>query len=166
MNYHADLNWLKVAHAVAERSRCVRSKVGCAIVTADGRVCGSGYNGPPSGYTPAEDERRSPCSTWCPRSDTPSSGAADFSDCPSVHAEINALLYTSRADRLGGTAYLTRDPCWACAKALAASGLRRVVWPGVSTSDREAEVMRYLLLCGLEVMLWNGPPYYENGERV
>lgn len=113
----------------------------------------TGYNGPPAGYSLATDGR--PCSAWCSRHDTPES-APDFSDCPSVHAELNALLYSDRERRLGGTAYLTRDPCWACAVALAASGINRVVtrltaW---EATYRSRQVAAYLEDCGVQVCYW------------
>lgn len=152
MRPHADLVWLRVAHEVATRSRCVRSQVGCVLVGADGRVAATGYNGPPAGYAPAEPYGR--CSAFCPRAgDACETRAADFSDCPSVHAEVNALLYSDRDARTGGTAYLTRDPCWACAQALAASGLARAVWwSPPEVSEREARVVRFLEACGLTVV--------------
>ena len=139
--------WMTVATAVAARSRCVRSAVGAVIVGADGRVLSTGYNGPPAGFTPAETY--SSCAGFCPRHDA-HDRAEDFSDCPSVHAELNALLYSDRSLRVGGTMYITRDPCWQCALAVAASGLRRVYWPAVPT-DRAGRVATFLRSCGLHV---------------
>ena len=36
---------MKQAFAEAEMSKCVKAKVGCILVNADGRIAGSGYNG-------------------------------------------------------------------------------------------------------------------------
>lgn len=149
--------WLGVAAALARRSRCVRSQVGCVLVGADGRVVSTGYNGPPAGWEPGK--RRESCASFCPRHDVPDgTGAPDFSDCPAAHAELNALLYSDRDHRVGGTAYLTRDPCWACAVALAASGLAAVVWPwpaGTELTERAARVSRFLRDCRVSVRTWS-----------
>lgn len=148
MRAAVDTVWMEVARAVAKRSACERSQVGCVIVGADGRVAATGYNGPPAGY-PTNAER---CSAYCPRGDTAGPGEEGFTDCVAVHAELNALLYSDRHARLGGTAYITRDPCWDCAKALAGSGIARVVWPSVQPlTERLLRVTGLLSLSGLVV---------------
>ena len=112
-------------------------------------MAGTGYNGPPAGHAPSQG--RESCAAFCPRADTVS-GSPDFTDCPSVHAELNALLYSDRHARKGGTIYITRDPCWSCAQAVAASGVSRVVWPYKEewmVSDRSKLVREYLFSCGI-----------------
>ena len=142
--------WLEVAHTVAQRSRCVRSQVGCVLVDADDRIISTGYNGPPAGYALAKG--RETCAAFCPRHDT-EYGKPDFSDCPSVHAELNALLYSERSRRIGGVAYITRAPCTDCAKALAASGLKTVIWTSTDEdedyADREHWACRFFEACGM-----------------
>lgn len=54
-------------------------------------------------------------------------GSTDYTDCPSIHAEANALLSSDRSRHEGGTIYITSDPCWSCAKMIANSGLQCVV---------------------------------------
>lgn len=54
-------------------------------------------------------------------------GEKDYSDCPSLHAEVNALLTSDRSARTGGTIYVTGELCYACAKMIANSGLGCVV---------------------------------------
>jgi deoxycytidylate deaminase len=51
----------------------------------------------------------------------------DYSDCPALHAEANALSVCERSVREGGTIYITSNVCWNCAKLIANSGLKRVV---------------------------------------
>ena len=53
--------------------------------------------------------------------------AVDYSDCPSLHAEANALSVCERIVREGGTIYVTSAICFGCAKLIANSGLWRVV---------------------------------------
>lgn len=62
-------------------------------------------------------------------------GASDYTDCPSLHAEVNALLSSDRIRHESGTIYITSDPCWSCGKMIANSGLSTVV---VMSSPRKA----------------------------
>jgi len=117
-----DQTWLDVAKVMARRSLCVRSAVGSVIVGPDQKIVGTGYNGPPAGM-----RFKTSCDGWCPRAMNPS-WTATHDDCVSSHAEMNALMYTDRIAREGGTLYTTRAPCFSCAKAVANSGLKRVVF--------------------------------------
>lgn len=131
-----DQVWMNVAKAVSERSRCVK-QVGAVIVGSDGRVVATGYNGPPAGYIPAIGFNSS--ANFCPRDGDSGHKDPGYEDCVCVHAETNALLYSDRASREGGTIYVTSVPCFGCAKSLAASGLSRVVYP---RADRVARAHR------------------------
>jgi len=51
----------------------------------------------------------------------------DYSDCPALHAEANAISKSSHVHRRGGTIYVTSDVCFSCAKLIANAGLARVV---------------------------------------
>lgn len=118
--------FLGIARAAAARSDCTRSQVG-AVVVKGHRVRSTGYNGAPAGMAG--------CGT-CPRSqsavqpltgdyDSPGSAGA----CVAVHAEVNAVLYADRADVVGSTVYVTREPCAACTKTCRAAGVEALVWP-------------------------------------
>ena len=52
------------------------------------------------------------------------------SDCDSIHSEVDAIgTAAKQGTRLqGATIYVTRYPCEACARAIAASGIKRVVY--------------------------------------
>jgi deoxycytidylate deaminase len=54
-----------------------------------------------------------------------------YSNCVAIHAELNALLYCDRSDLPGSTLYVTRKPCYGCMKAIYASGVSKVVSPGM-----------------------------------
>ena len=137
-----DRTWMKVAEAVAQRSICLRDKVGAVIISTDQRVVGTGYNGQPSGFP--ED-----CVS-CPRRLKGGEGLDDFySDCTSIHAEANCLLYSDMSRRQGGTLYVTRSPCWGCCKIIANSGIQSVVLPLFSEPD--PKVLAYLATSGLRV---------------
>ena len=133
-----DDTWMQVARVVALRSLCERDKVGAVVVSKSNRLLETGYNGPPSGFVTDGVG----CSSWCSRAmcstgpyfdgsnpDLPRRPvlAPDYSDCPSLHAEANALMRGDRSAREGGTIYVTSGVCFGCAKLIANSGLEQVV---------------------------------------
>jgi dCMP deaminase len=145
-----DETWLTVARAVAQRSLCTRDKVGAVVVSKSNRLLETGYNGPPGGFE-TEDK---PCTQWCLRAANNSFVEKDYSDCPSLHAEANALMRGDRIAREGGTIYITSHVCMGCAKLIANSGLELIV---VSTTwtpaHRNADASyRFLESCGLTVV--------------
>lgn len=81
----------------------------------------------------------------------------DYSDCPSLHAEMNALLRGDRNAREGGTIYVTSGVCMGCAKAIANSGLTMVVvdhmWKNIDTTHRNLDASySFLERCGITVI--------------
>lgn len=128
--------FMEMAHVAAKRSLCARDQVGAVIVSDDQVVISTGRNGPPRFYP--HDEQ--PCTEWCDRSSSAKAQRAmgimgvptlalDYGDCPSLHAEANALLSAERSARLGGTIYVTSTVCFGCAKLIANSGLVSIVMP-------------------------------------
>lgn len=115
-----DEYFLGIARAVSVRSDCVRDQVGAVLVAGDGRIRATGYNGAPAGAPGCET---------CPRRTSGVAPGTDYSNCVAVHAEANALLYCDREDLPGSTLYVTRAPCYACSKLIAATGVARVVTP-------------------------------------
>ena len=97
-----DQTWSGVAETVAQRSLCVRAKVGAVIVDPTNQYVVTGYNGPPSGYKHGSQ----PCGIWCRRNLT-LAPAPDYTDCYTIHAEANALLKSDYTAREGGTIYLS-----------------------------------------------------------
>lgn len=143
---------MTVALTMAERSKCSRASVGSVIVSSDQRIVATGYNGPPSGY-PAEG----PCSNWCPRAKAEGNGSPTYDDCPSVHAEANAIIRSEPKDLKGATIYTTSSICKGCAKIVANSGIISVVhfvdevtYPYRSNDETE----KFLRDCGIEVVRW------------
>lgn len=137
--------WTLVAVTVARRSRCSRAQVGAVVVAEDGRVASTGYNGPPASWEPAQ-KPDSACMSWCRRGDTDPD--QNFDQCPSVHAEVNALLYCDRDKARGGTLYVTKSPCMSCCKAIAAAGIAVVVAP-FEHDDRGRTARHFFQQCGI-----------------
>lgn len=78
---------------------------------------------------------------------------ADYSDCPSLHAEANALMASDRSLRAQGMIYITSHPCLACAKLIANSGLTGVFvgHDGKHEYRRDDAVYKYLKDLGISV---------------
>jgi dCMP deaminase len=77
-----------------------------------------------------------------------------YEDCPSLHAEANALIAADRSTWQGGTIYVTGSCCMTCAKLVANSGLKRLVWQEetVDRSYRRPEAsVEFLRSCGIVV---------------
>jgi len=81
-----------------------------------------------------------------------------YEDCPSLHAEANALMFSDRRLREGGTLYVTSHVCSGCAKLVANSGVRRVVVrpgryrdPALTTHRNSEKWYDFMRACGLEV---------------
>ena len=121
--------FMRVAHQIATRSLCDRDQVGAVIVDSQLRITGTGRNGPPAGFP--HEERT--CVEWCVRAKNLAHNRPGYvidptyADCPSIHAEANALLSSDRSRHEGGTIYITSPPCWSCAKMIANSGLLTVI---------------------------------------
>lgn len=139
--------WLEVAQVIAKRSLCSRAQVGAVIVNDQFRIVATGYNGPPRNF----DHRGETCDHWCPRVQD-DDHSPSYSNCPSLHAEANALMAADRSMWQGGVIYITGAVCGDCVKLIANSGLARVVVQAedVDRSYRNADA-QYHFLRGLGI---------------
>jgi len=144
-----DQTWMDVADTVAKRSRCERDQVGAVIVTGDERIHSTGYNGPPSGYPTA---KTSGCLSWCPKAMS-GSRTPDYSECPALHAEANAVARADWSAIHGGTIYISSSACVGCARLIANTGIKKVVMRVLSDhAHRDPEGVTALMRsCGLTV---------------
>jgi dCMP deaminase len=144
-----DEYFLDLARATSSRATCSRRKHG-AVIVRDRRIVSTGYNGGPSGF-PHCDEGA------CPRANSIAPQGHDYESCIAIHAEANALLFSSPEERDGASLYCTGAPCFGCAKLIANSGVSEVVaaggryegWDEVRDFLRRSNV-RVRLLDGLE----------------
>ena len=134
MRIDKDTYYLNIAKAVAERSTCLRRNYGAIIVKND-EVIATGYNGSARGESNCCDIYKS-----CPRKNKPHN-SGDYSDCPAVHAEMNAIISAARKDMIGSTLYLvgvesdgTRieniEPCPICKRLIKNAGTKTLVTEG------------------------------------
>lgn len=162
-----DETWMSVAVTIGRRSLCSRDQVGAVIVSATNRLIDTGYNGPPTGFTRGPQltiTGNRDCSAWCERAIRSSSMSTrqratlerDYSDCPTLHAEANALMFSDRRLREGGTIYVSSGTCSGCAKLVANSGLQRAVYRDTAWADHRDSERWYGFLrdCGVLVDIY------------
>lgn len=111
-----DQYFLKMADVVAERSTCLRKKIGSVLVK-DGMVLSTGYNGAPKGLPHCTDENCIVENGHCVRT---------------IHSEVNAILqaaYHGVATE-GASLYTQFLPCPNCSKVLINSGVKKIIFTG------------------------------------
>lgn len=128
-----DEYYVNIAHAVSERSTCLRRHYGVVIVNND-EIIATGYNGNPRGM-------KNCCEIGvCSKEDVSHNSSPDsYNICKSVHAEMNALISARRSDTIGATLYiygfdvdeqLALDnpvPCPICLRMIQNAGISRIV---------------------------------------
>lgn len=108
-----DEYFLDIAEVVATRGTCPRLHVGCVIVK-DKHIVSTGFNGSIHGHNHCDED-------GCLLND-------EGRCIRTLHAEENAVLHADRHLLQGATAYITHESCEKCAKTLAQSGIKRVVF--------------------------------------
>jgi dCMP deaminase len=118
-----DEYFMTITRQVAERSTCLRAKVG-ALIVRDRSIIATGYNGAPAGMPHCLDVG---CLVY--ESKTPG-GDVETNCFRTIHAEINAIAQAARnGSRIeGADVYVTHTPCIHCLKVLVNSGVRRVFY--------------------------------------
>lgn len=104
---------MRIAEVISLRGTCGRLQVGC-VITVNGRIVTTGYNGPPAGAPHCQ-------APYCDQSK---------SCLRALHAEVNAIGFAA-AEGLslrGGTLYCTYAPCEKCAQLIKASGIAMVYY--------------------------------------
>lgn len=142
-----DEYFLELARTTASRATCSRRKHGAVIVKGR-RIVATGYNGGPSGY-PHCDEGA------CPRAMSDAAQGSDYERCIAIHAEANALLFSSPEERDGASLFCTGAPCFGCAKLIANSGVAEVVASGGRYEGWD-QTRDFLRRSGVRVRLLDG----------
>lgn len=115
------LSWddyfMAVALLSAQRSKDPNTQVGACIVSAQNKIVGIGYNGFPIG-----------CSDdilpWTRDADS----KLDTKYPYVCHAEMNAIVNSTKADMTGARLYVSLFPCNECAKLIIQVGIRKVIY--------------------------------------
>lgn len=116
-----DEYFLEVASVVANRSTCLRRKVG-AVIVKDKRILATGYNGSPSGLKHCLD-------IGCLREKLGIPSGQRHELCRGLHAEQNAILQAvvHHIDIKDSILYATNQPCIICAKMLINAQIKEIV---------------------------------------
>lgn len=129
-----DEYFMTITRQVAERSTCLRRRVG-AVLVFDKRILATGYNGVPKGIEHC-------ASRGCIREQQQVPSGQRHELCRGLHAEMNVLVqcaqYGVRAQ--GATIYSTSYPCSLCAKMLINCGIARIVTDGEYPDDLAKEM--------------------------
>lgn len=132
-----DTYFMALAALAAQRSNCMKRRVGCVLVGQGRRVVSTGYNGTPRGL-------RNCAEGGCPRCNDGNSSGVGLATCLCLHAEENALLEAGR-DRIrdGSVLYCDTCPCLTCSIKICQVGITEVVYAhGYSMDTETAAVFR------------------------
>ena len=137
MRPNKDQYGMMLARTAAQRATCKKTSdmgAGCVLISPEGRVLATGYNGSMPGAEHCEEVGHLRLDGHCIRT---------------VHAEANAVADAARRGTAvqGATAYCVLQPCKDCLKLLAAAGIVRVVYATVYEGEHgQAKQPAYLRL--------------------
>ncbi|MCX6764223.1 MAG: dCMP deaminase family protein [Candidatus Nealsonbacteria bacterium] len=124
--------YLNIAREVAQRSTCLRVKIG-AVIVRDDQIIATGYAGAPRKTLDCYERG------FCLRNQLNIPHGQRYELCRSCHAEQNAIINSARAgvSLLGGDMYqYAQDkegkvidglPCFICKKMIINAGLNRMI---------------------------------------
>ena len=139
--------FLLIALAARTRADCLGRRVG-AVITREGRVLPTGYNGTPFGMPNCSEGGCHRCSR---RDDDRLRGGA-YDVCICVHAEQKAILTAARFGQqvLGASLTSTMQPCFGCLKEMLQAGIAEVrflhAWDPAEAYGDPALVAQYASL--------------------
>lgn len=119
-----NLYFLLIALAARSRADCLGRRVG-AVITREGRVVSTGYNGTPFGMPNCSEGGCHRCSQ---RDINTALRGGAYDICVCVHAEQNAILTAARFGQqtLGSAMTSTTQPCFGCLKEMLQAGITEV----------------------------------------
>jgi len=121
---------MQLASLAAQRSNCMKRRVGCVLVR-EKRVISTGYNGTPRGLKNCGDG-------GCARCNEGNSSGVGLGTCLCLHAEENALLEAGRERiREGAILYCDTCPCLTCSIKICQVGIMEVVYSQGYSMDTE-----------------------------
>ena len=138
-----DSYFMALASLAAQRSNCMKRRVGCVVVR-DKRVISTGYNGTPRGMRNCGEGGCGRCNNM---GFGGSKSGVGLATCLCIHAEENALLEAGRErigdGRDGVVLYCDTCPCLTCSIKIVQVGVGEVVYAqGYSMDGETAAVFR------------------------
>ncbi|MEO0102170.1 MAG: cytidine/deoxycytidylate deaminase family protein [candidate division WOR-3 bacterium] len=131
-----DEYFMRIAQMVAERSTCLRRKVG-AVLVKDKRILSTGYNGAPTGLRHCDE-------TGCLREQLKLKPGERIELCRGLHAEQNAIVQAAAfgIDVSGATLYSTHQPCITCVKILINARIKRICYLTAYPDDLASSLLK------------------------
>ena len=139
-----DEYFMGIAKLTAERSTCLRRKVG-AVIVQDKHIIVTGYNGAPRGI-PHCSERGG-----CLREELGVPSGERHELCRALHAEQNAIIQAATFGNSieGATIYVTHQPCIICSKMIINAGIVKII---VEESYPDEFAVEILQEAGLKIV--------------
>jgi len=137
---HQRLPWpeyfMRISFLVAERSTCLRRKVG-AVAVKDKRILCTGYNGAPSGLSHCLDQ-------GCLREEMNIPSGQRHELCRGLHAEQNVIIQAALHGIAlrGAELFCTTQPCLICSKMLINCQFTKVYFAQGYPDDLAAGMLR------------------------
>ena len=135
-----DEYFMGITEMVAQRSTCLRRKVG-AILVRDKRIIATGYNGAPAKVSHCLD-------IGCLREQQGIPSGERHELCRGLHAEQNAIIQAALHGFSieGATLYCTNMPCAICSKMLINARIEKIYY-----KEGYADTLSSLLLAEAQV---------------
>ncbi|MFA7384347.1 MAG: cytidine/deoxycytidylate deaminase family protein [Desulfurivibrionaceae bacterium] len=135
-----DEYFMGITEMVAQRSTCLRRKVG-AILVRDKRIIATGYNGAPAKVSHCLD-------IGCLREQQGIPSGERHELCRGLHAEQNAIIQAALHGFSieGATLYCTNMPCTICSKMLINARIEKIYY-----KEGYADTLSSLLLAEAQV---------------
>lgn len=142
-------NWddyfMAIAHIMADRSNCIKQKVG-AVIESNKRILSTGYNGTPSKVVNCFQGGCERCN------DNQMKQGEGLDRCFCLHAEENAVMEIGRLKCLNATLYTTVYPCLMCAKIIVECGIQKVIYDKEYNSELTEKIFKS---ANVELIKWH-----------
>ncbi|HTY56290.1 MAG TPA: cytidine/deoxycytidylate deaminase family protein [Candidatus Binataceae bacterium] len=150
-----DQYFMTITRQVAERSTCLRAKVG-AVIVRDRNILATGYNGSPAGLPHCLDAG---CLIY--ESRTPD-GEIEQNCYRTIHAEMNAITQAAKngAAIRDADIYVTHTPCIHCLKVLINTGIRNIYYEKEYKRHTVADLLKYSSIRMEQIL----PQASDNGD--
>ena len=129
MSDHISL--IKIALEAAQKSTCLRRKVGCILISVDGNIVAQSNGGTYNGET---------CeSIGCLRAKGNIKSGTMMEKCHGLHAEQKVIAVCARKGipTLGSSVYITLCPCKTCSKTLIEAGVKHIYFISDDYPDKD-----------------------------
>ncbi len=127
--------FMRIAFMVAERSTCLRRKVG-AIAVKDNHILATGYNGAPAGLEHC-------LQIGCLRQQLQIPSGERHEMCRAIHAEQNIIVQAAihGTPLAGADIYCTTFPCGICTKLLINCGVKSISYVDYYPDDLALQML-------------------------